>query len=150
MTFTLENILNSLAGVLKAKYSYPVYTSPHQQGTDFPCFFIFYTPSKIEEHVGNRHFRDLGVDITFVQQRNIVNGNAELIEIAGYLDENLDLFKYSDGKVTVWMRTFERQWQDEDGELHYQFHIRQRVIVPETGNRMQRLEEDNTIVKREK
>lgn len=42
MIFTLENIINSLAGVLTAQYpDYPVYASPNQQGTDYPCFFIF-------------------------------------------------------------------------------------------------------------
>ena len=48
MIFTLENIINSLAGVLTARYpDYPVYASPNQQGTDYPCFFIFFMPSKI-------------------------------------------------------------------------------------------------------
>ena len=43
MIFTLENIINSLAGVLTARYpDYPVYASPNQQGTDHPCFFIFF------------------------------------------------------------------------------------------------------------
>ena len=45
MTFTINNLINSLAGVLKAKYpEYPVYTSPNQQGTNVPCFFIFLMP----------------------------------------------------------------------------------------------------------
>ncbi len=148
MTFTLENILNSLAGVLKEKYDYPVYTSPNQQGTDFPCFFIFFMPSKMESHVGNRFFSDLGIDIVFVQQHNIVNGNVEILKIAGYLDEELELFKYSDGGgKTAWIRTYERQWQNEDDELHYQFHIRQRVSVPAEETAMQRLEENNAGIK---
>lgn len=42
MIFTLENMINSLAAVLNKKYpEYPVYDSPNQQGTDFPCFFIY-------------------------------------------------------------------------------------------------------------
>ena len=87
MIFTLENIINSLAGVLTARYpDYPVYASPNQQGTDYPCFFIFFMPSKIEKHMNDRFLRDLGVDIVFVQQRNIVNGNAEIQAIAEYLD----------------------------------------------------------------
>lgn len=148
MIFTLENILDSLAGVLKEKYSYPVYTSPNQQGTEYPCFFIFYMPSKIDGHVGNRYFRDLGVDIIFVQQRNIVNGNAEIMEVAGYLDGKLELFEYTDGTGgKAWIRTFDRQWQNEDDELHYQFHIRQRVSLPEDMVMMQRLEEGNASIK---
>ena len=41
MTFTIANIINSMAGILRERYpDYPVYDSPNQQGTDFPCFFI--------------------------------------------------------------------------------------------------------------
>lgn len=150
MMFTLENVLNSLATVLKEKYpQHPVYYNPNQQGTDFPCFFIFYMPSTVEGQMDNRFMRDLGIDIVFVQQRNIVNGNAEILAIAQYLDEVLELFAYSDGSEenrevddtepeqanesngkTVMLRTVERQWQTEDGELHYQFHIKQRVYIP--------------------
>lgn len=150
MMFTLENVLNSLAAVLKEKYpQHPVYYNPNQQGTDFPCFFIFYMPSTVEGQMDNRFMRDLGIDIVFVQQRNIVNGNAEILAIAQYLDEALELFAYSDGSEenreadntepeqanesngkTVMLRTVERQWQTEDGELHYQFHIKQRVCIP--------------------
>ena len=90
MIFTLENIINSLAGVLTARYpDYPVYASPNQQGTDYPCFFIFFMPSKIEKHMNDRFLRDLGVDIVFVQQRNIVNGNAEIQAIAYRLSGTL-------------------------------------------------------------
>lgn len=162
MNFTLENVLNSLAAVLKKKYpQHPVYFSPNQQGTDFPCFFIFYMPSTIEGQIGKRFIRDLGIDIVFVQQRNIINGNAEILAIAGYLDEVLELFPYSDkwdenegggagegsrmGETesrddVVWIRSFERQWKSEDEELHYQFHIRQHVAVPEDTVLMEKVE----------
>ena len=149
MIFTLENIINSLAGVLTARYpDYPVYASPNQQGTDHPCFFIFFMPSKIEKHMNDRFLRDLGVDIVFVQQRNIVNGNAEIQAIAEYLDGALDLFDYVDGRGRkAKIRTFERQWQTEDDEMHYQFHIRQRVSIPRNNELMQIMEENNASIK---
>lgn len=148
MTFTLDNIINSVAGILKERYgSYPVYTSANQQGTKFPCFFIFYLPSTIENQTDRRFLRDLGMDIIFVQQRNIVNGNAEIHEIAEYLDEKLELFPYSDGSgETAYIPTYERQWQSEDEELHYQFHIRQRVAVAENNVPMREMEENNAKV----
>ena len=167
MIFALEKILNSLAAVLKEKYpQHPVYFSPNQQGTDFPCFFIFFMPSTIEGQPGRRFIRDLGIDIVFVQQRNMVNGNAEVLAIAEYLDEVLELFPYSDkwdedgsggieessggdkGNKTAerdavaWIRTLERQWKSEDEELHYQFHIKQRVAVPEDSVLIEKMEED--------
>lgn len=168
MIFTLENVLNSLAAVLKKKYAqYPVYYSPNQQGTDYPCFFIFYMPSSIEGQLSERFIRDLGVDIVFVQQRNIVNGSAEILAIAEYLDEALELFPYLDqsaelkedgtddegmeadtGNPPVLLRTVERQWKSEDEELHYQFHIRQRIAVSREVIPMKEMEE-NIYVKGE-
>ena len=149
MIFTAENILDSLAGVLKARYpEYPVYDSPNQQGTAFPCFFIFFMPSEIEAQVDGRFMHDLGIDIVFVQQRNIVNGNAEIQAIAEYLDGTLELFDYVDSSGrTAKIRTFERQWQTEDDEMHYQFHIRQRVSAPRNNELMQIMEENNASIK---
>ena len=98
MIFSLHHVIDSLAGMLTGAYpDYPVYDSPNQQGTSFPCFFLFFIPSTIEEHVGNHYFRDLGVDLVFVQQRNLVNGNRKIHEIAEFLDRNLDPFPYTDG-----------------------------------------------------
>lgn len=152
MIFTLPHILDSLAGVLKAGYpGYPVYGSPVPQGAEPPCFFIFFMPSTIEGQVGDRYMRDLGVDIVFVQERNIVDGNAKILEVAEYLDGALELFPYHDGNGgEVPVRTFERQWQIEDGELHYQSHIRQRVAVPREPVLMQEMEENDAKVKKGK
>lgn len=58
--------------------------------------FYFFMPSTTEEHAGNRYYRDLGVDIVFVQQRNLVNGNQKIQEIAEFLDLILDTFWYAD------------------------------------------------------
>lgn len=148
MIFTIPNLINSLAGVLKAQYpDYPVYTGPNQQGTAYPCFFIFLMPSTIDNQIDERFYRDLGIDIVFVQQRNVVNGNAQLQEVHEYLDVNLALFDYSDGTGTVPIHTYEREASTEDQELHYKFHIRQRVYIPRTPNPMNVLEENNARIK---
>ena len=149
MIFSLPHVINSLAALLSEQYpDCPVYDSPNQQGTDFPCFFIFYMPSTIEDHVGNRYFRDLGVDIVFVQQRNLVNGNQKILEIADFLDRSLEMFRYSaENGDSAWTATWERRWNIEDEELHYQFHIRERILVEETVNLMQNMEENNVGIK---
>lgn len=148
MIFTIPNLINSLAGVLKKGYpTYKVYTGPNQQGTEYPCFFIFLMPSTIDDQVDERFYRDLGIDIVFVQQRNVVNGNAQLQEVQEYLDVNLALFDYSDGTGTVPIHTYEREASTEDQELHYKFHIRQRVYIPRTPNPMNVLEENNARIK---
>ena len=149
MIFSLYHVINSLAEFLSKEYpEYPVYDSPNQQGTSFPCFFIFYMPSTIEDHVGNRYFRDLGVDIVFVQQRNLANGNQRIHEIADFLDRNLEDFHSSDGSGdSALLATWERRWSIEDEELHYQFHIKERMLIEENVNLMQDMEENNVGVK---
>ena len=149
MTFTIDHVMNSLAGVLKAQYpDCPVYTSPNQQGTHFPCFFIFLMPSTVTAEVDERFYRDLGIDIIFVQERNVVNGNAEIQSIQDYLDYSLETFPYTDGSGDIVpLHTYERQASVEDQEMHYQFHIRQRVSIPRTVNPMQEMEENNVSIK---
>lgn len=149
MKFTIANVIDSIAGILKAGYpAYPVYTSPNQQGTEFPCFFIFMMPSTIASEVDGRFYRDLGLEVIFVQQRNIPNGNEEIQAIQEYLDENLELFSYFDASgSSLLLHTYERQASTEDDELHYQFHIRQRVSVPREPNPMMIMEENNVSVK---
>lgn len=43
MRFTLENLINSIAGQVKEIWpEIPVYSNPNQQGTETPCFLFFY------------------------------------------------------------------------------------------------------------
>lgn len=144
MTFTIANLMDSIAGVLKVGYpGCPVYLGPNQQGTVYPCFFIFLMPSSITDEPDERYFRDLGLDVVYVQERNAVGGNAEIQAVQEYLDEHLLIFNYSDATGTVPLYTYEREASTEDQELHYKFHIRQRVSLPGDFNPMQVLEENN-------
>ena len=149
MKFTLMRVLDSLAGVLKKGYpEYPVYIEPGIQETELPCFFLFLMPSEISGETGGRYLRDLGIDIVFVQQRNIQDGNRGMLSAAEYLDRALDCFPYTDGSGdTALIHTFERNWKTEDQVLHYQFHIRTRILVKETENLMQEMEENNVGIK---
>ena len=148
MTFTIDSVLNSLAGVLKSQYQYPVYLGTNQQGTETPCFFIVLMPSTVTSEVDERFFRDLGIDIVFLQQRNSLNGNAEIQAIQEYLDYSLELFEYSDGvNPPVLLRTYDREASTEDQELHYKLHIKQRVSIPRDSILMQEMEEANVRVK---
>ena len=149
MIFTIPHLINSIAGALKERYpDYPVYDSPNQQGTDFPCFFNFLMPSQILDEVGGRFRRDIGIDIIFVQQRNITNGNAQIQEVQEYLDCSLDMIPYTDGTgMTLKLHTYDREAKTEDDELHYQFYVRQHVSAPRHPNPMAVMEENNVNVK---
>lgn len=152
MTFTIDNVLNSLAGVLKAQYpDYPVYKSPSQQGTIYPCFFIYLISSKVTAEVNGRFFRDLEIDVVFVQESNVVNGYDRIRDIQEDLDDTLEMFPYTDGSAEeVFIHTYGRQASVEEDELHYQFHIRQRVSLPRTINKMKEMEENNVGIKENK
>lgn len=149
MIFTIGNLINSLAGVLKSEYpDYPVYDSANQQGTAYPCFFIFLMPSTVEDQIDERYYRDIGIDIVFVQQRNIANGMREIQEVQDFLDFSLEMFPYSDGSgEQAFIHTFERSASTEDQELHYKLHIKQRVSMPRKTNQMNLLEDTNVGIK---
>ena len=103
-------------------------------------------PSTVAQQVDNRYYRDLGIDLVFVQQRNIVNGYGEIQAIQDYLDANLETFAYLDGTDTAMIHTYDREASVEDKELHYKFHIRQRVSLPTTPNPMEEMEANNVSV----
>ena len=149
MKFTIDDLLSSIAGVLKTKYpDNPIYISPNQQGIKVPCFFIFLMPSMITDEVGERYMRNLGIDVIFVQERNIVNGYSEIYEVLDFLDSNLSVIPYSDGEnEAIPIHTFENRSSIEDQELHYQFHVRQRVHIPQTSALMRVLEDSNVKIK---
>ena len=66
------------------------------------------------------------------------------------VDEVLELVPYSDGSGEPrFLRVHEKEWKTEDDELHYQFHIRERVAVRKEVNRMQRMEENRAYVRNE-
>ena len=149
MTFTTAHLLNSIAGILKSRYpDYPVYTSPSQQGIDVPCFFVALMPSTISDEVGEKYLRDVGIDVVFIQERNLPNGNSQIYQVQDFFDESFSSIPYSDGSEEIIpLHTFECRSSIEDQELHYQFHVRQRVRAPYTPSFMQVLEDNNVKIK---
>lgn len=148
MTYTIPKLLDSIAGVLTAGFpEYPVYTNINQQGTQVPCFFIALMPSVTDRHVGNRYFRDIGIDVIFLQERNIEDGNAGIQKVQEFLDYALDGFLYSDGTATAVVHAYGCEAATEDQELHYKFHIKQRVSKPVEFVPMQELEANDVSIK---
>ena len=151
MTFTISKLIDSIAGTLKTKWNtIPVYESTNQQGTDYPCFFVFLVPSNIRDQIDQIEMRNLSFDVVYVQERNSTNGEAELYEIADALDDILDMITYSDGsrEDPVPLHTHDRECSIEDQELHYQITIKQRVSHGREHNPMYRLEELNVNILR--
>lgn len=128
MTFTLESLTDSIAGTLNENYpDIQVYSNPNQQGTEIPCFFIFFMPTETENRVGRRFMRNIGIDIVYLVERNDPDAHDQLVSVADKLDYALEFIPYMDGKL----RTFDREWKIDDGELHYQFKVKAIVSYPD-------------------
>lgn len=149
MTFTIENLIRSIAAQLKTAYPYcPVYASPNQQGTEYPCFFVFVIPtSGISDQLSGRSKRDIELDVVYVQERNSADANMELYGVAEMLDELLDTVSYKDGSETVPLHTHDRTYDIEDMELHYHLRVTQRVALNRVEIPMQVLEETDVEIK---
>lgn len=151
MKFTLDALVKSIAAVIKTGYpSMKVYGSANQQGTIFPCFFVLETPSYLYPEMNDRNRRQIGLDIVYVQQRNIVNALSDVRGVVDYLDEHLETFPYTDPDGnTCTLRGFAHEWSYEDQELHYKLTVKALVGRTRTEVPMLVMEEENAEIKTE-
>lgn len=153
MIFTWDNVINSIANQLASLFPdgndgcvYPIRRSPTLD-TDYPCFFIFPMNPSIEDGPSEVHRRETGLDIVFVQQRNIPDQYEGILAVLEALDEGMDMLDYTDGETTVKLHFLERNATIEDQELHYKVTIRERVYLPRDLSYMQVMEENNVEIK---
>lgn len=146
MTYTVRGLINSIASQLVGAFpDVPVYDSPTQQGTKYPCFFVFLMPSEITDQIDGRDKRDTAFDIVYVQARNTPNAYAQIHGVADDLDVLMDTVEYTADGETVPLHTHEREWSIDDQELHYKMRIKQRVSKPVQHIPMQEEETDVEI-----
>ncbi|WP_313583347.1 phage tail terminator family protein [Lacrimispora sp.] len=137
MKFTLEKLVDSISGALKEIYpDISVYSNPNQQGTDVPCFFIFFMPTETENRAGRRFMRNIGIDVVYLVERNDPDAHDQLVSVADQLDYVLEFIPYEDGKL----RTYDREWKIDDGELHYQFKVKVIVSYPDNTSPIESVE----------
>lgn len=149
MRFTLEALINSVAGVIKAGYpTMNVYGSATQQGAEYPCFFVQEIPSNLYPEMNDRSRREIALDIIYVQERDIPNAREDMRGVIDYLDYNLDTFTYTDGTESCMLRAFSHAWSYEDQELHYKVTVKALVGRERTEVKMQEMEEENAEIKR--
>lgn len=149
MTYTIERLIKSIAAQITGVFPfYPVYASPNQQGTKYPCFFVFVVPtSGISDQLSERSKRDISLDIVFVQERNKASANEELYTVAETFDELFENVIYTSDGASVPLHTHERSYSIEDMELHYKLRVTQRVSIPRQEIPMQVLENENVEIK---
>lgn len=131
MTLTLEYLVDAVARMLKSHFpDTKVYSNPNQQGTKAPCFFVFFMPSDMEGEMNGRMRRVIGVDVVYLTKRNIPDAYDRLTAVADRLDEAMEKIPYGDAADGTGLRTFDREWKIDDGELHYQFTVKAIVSQP--------------------
>ncbi len=128
MTLTIEKLLDSICGALKEIYpDIPTYSNPNKQGTDVPCFFVFFMPTNTENRIGRRFMRNIGIDIVYLIENSDTDLYDQLVSVADQLDFALE-FVSCEG---IKLRTYDREWKIDEDELHYQFTVKTVVSYPD-------------------
>ena len=146
MTFSLDNLISSIAVMLDDAFGLPVYADTNQQGTNYPCFFVFLVNPSINDEIDRRRFRNIGIDVIYVQQRNETNIDSNNTAMLDALDEMFDTITYTDGEETTVLHCYEHSAHVTDDDLHYQFRVKIRVSNPVDHNPMKDIEATNVAV----
>ncbi len=126
MTFSLENVADSLSAYLKNVLPDTNFLKgPSLQGNKFPAMFVQQKFASMKLRQGGRMLQTIGFDLTYLLQYNIENRQALYEAAAAKLDGVMETFPYSDGsgKQTL-LRTYEREWRIEPNAMHYKFELR--------------------------
>lgn len=154
MNFTVNTIAKSLANHLKPLLpnvtflQNPTQQNADENGVNMPCMFLQQRYSNIELQTGGCYYRKIGLDLTYLENYNLVNLQELYQQTAEVLDLNMEYFPYSDGESTekTLIRTHDREWRVDLDALHYKFEIRERVVIPTQETKMQTIQEFNEEV----
>jgi len=142
MTFTINTVARSLADYLAPVLpGVTFYEGPNQQGTSPPCVFLQQRYSRIKRRQAGRWLRNIGLDMTYLEDCSLLNLQSIYESAAEALDLVMETFPYSDGgsEPAALLRTYDREWKIDADALHYKFELRVWVELSENGAKMQTL-----------
>lgn len=148
MTFSLSTVAQSLAAHLAPLFpGLTFYQDPVQQALDCPCAFLQQRSSKIWRRIGNRQYREIQLDLTYLVDYNLPNMQQLYQQAAEILDDNMDSFPYTSPEVgeAVFL-TYDRQWRIDLDALHYNFDLHVWEEVPQTDPFMQTMDLDQEVL----
>ena len=143
MNFTISTIASSLAAYLAPTMpGVAMYEDPNQQGTQPPCMFLQQRYSYTKLRQNGRWLRQIGLDLTYLEDYNLPNMQQLYQAAAEALDLVMETFPYSDGTTegTTLLRTYNREWRIDLDALHYKFELQVWVTLPETATPMQTMD----------
>ena len=142
MTFTITTVARSLADYLSPVLpGVTFYEDPNQQDSAMPCAFLQQRFARMEKRTGGQWLRTIGLDLTYLEDYNLVDLQRRYQSAAEALDMVLDTFPYSGGTSSTLLRTYDREWRIDADALHYKFELRVTVSIPEDAELMQAIEE---------
>lgn len=142
MTFTITTVARSLADYLAPVLpGVTFYEDPNQQGSETPCAFLQQRYAYTELRTGGRWLRRIGLDLTYLEDYNLVDLQRRYQQAAEVLDLVMETFPYSDGEDRTLLRTYDREWRIDADALHYKFELRVTVSIPEDAELMQTIQE---------
>lgn len=147
MNFTIETVAQSLATYLKDILpGVTFYADPNQQGTKCPCAFLQQRYSHIHKYPAGRFLREIGIDLTYLEDYNLPDLQRRYTTAAEALDMVMETFPYTDGTNTGLVRTYDREATIDLDALHYKFELRVFVFPDKDSVKMQRIDELNEEV----
>lgn len=124
MIVTLDNILKSITGVLNEQYpDVPVQRNPEQQEADKPCFCVMFTLGEMQNRMGKDFLRKTGISLMYLPGKDLPDAYDRMYGIADFLDRALEFIPYKEGTGAEKIRTVERKWEINTGQLHYLLSI---------------------------
>ena len=147
MNFTISTIAQSLAAYLAPTLpGVTFYQDPNQQGTQTPCAFIQQRYSRITPYPNGRFLREIGIDLTYLEDYNLPDLQRRYTTAAEALDMVMETFLYTDGTNTGLVRTYDREATIDLDALHYKFELRVFVFPDKGSVKMRRIDELNEEV----
>lgn len=156
MTFTITTAARSLADYLAPVLpGVTFYEDPNQQDSAMPCAFLQQRFARMEKRTGGQWLRTIGLDLTYLEDYNLVDLQRRYQKAAEALDLVLETFPYSDGTASTLLRAYDREWRIDADALHYKFELQVFVSLPEAFDPMERMDyqeevtmAENTIERR--
>lgn len=102
--------------------------------------------SRITPYTNGRFLREIGLDITYLEDYNLPDLQTRYVAASEALDMVMETVPYSDGNETELIRTYEREPTIDMDALHYKFEIKVFVEQPKTAVKMQKIDELNEDV----
>ena len=147
MNFTVTTVAQSLAAYLADVLpGVTMYEDPNQQDSKMPCMFLQTRKDKLERETGTDWFlRTLSLDLTYLEDYNLPDLQRRYQRAGEALDLVMETFPYTDGTDTALVRTYERECRIDLDAMHYQFELRERVLIPREYAKMNKMLYDEDI-----